>query len=210
MEAFRESDGFGQRSIQVEKVGPAEEVAPDVTEGVGRRSSEARRTEPGIAETDSMKDFHRSNQIRRLCIARRQERRRTRSEVEGKTAHQREKARHTPSAQNRGGNSRGSKTLAPSERQVINDALYKGMRAIEVVASVIAALIDIERKPSVVAGLKAHPFAERVSRGGRKTAREAAVKLHLQSMVARRVSCKQEIGRGRSSERVELRLSLLP
>src|SRR5207245_984177 len=169
-----------------EKVRPTEEVAPDITEGVGRRSSEARRTEPGIAETDSVKDVHRSNQIRRLCIARRQKRRRTRGKVEGKTAHQREKARYTPSTQNRGGKSRGNKALAPSERQVINDALYKGMRAIEVVAGVIAALIDIERKPSIVAGLKAHPFAERVSRRGRKTARETAVKLHLQSMVAGR------------------------
>src|SRR5207245_7079974 len=130
------------------------------------------------------------NQIRRLCIARCQERRRTRGKVEGKTAHQREKAGQTPSTQNRGRNSRGNKALAPPERQVINDALYKGMRAIEVVAGVIAALIDIERKPSVVAGLKAHPFAERISRRGRKTSREAAVKLYLQSVVAGRIPCK--------------------
>src|SRR5258707_15716732 len=81
-----------------------------------------------------------------------------------------------------------------TEWQLVDNTLHKRLGTIEVVAGVIAPLIDIEGQAAIVAGLKAHAFAEGVRGGGREAVREVPVKFQLQSMVAGRVSGKQEIG----------------
>src|SRR6202040_3605340 len=112
--AFGESDRLEQRRIQVEKAGPAEKVPPYITERVCRRSSEARRGEPRIAGADPVKDLHRSNQIRCLCIARREKRGGIRIKVKRGARHKGEKAGHAPVTQNRSGKPGRDEALAPS------------------------------------------------------------------------------------------------
>ena len=131
-----------------------------------------------------MKDLYGSNQIRRLGVARRQKGGATSVKVKRKTGHQREKTGDAPATQNCGANSRRNQAFALSKRQIVHDTLHQGMRAIEVVPGVIAALIDIECQAAIVARLKAHAFAEGVGRGGRQAAREVPVEFHLQSVVA--------------------------
>ena len=114
-----------------------------------------------------MKDLHRSNQIRRLGVARRSKRVATSVKIKRKAGHQREKAGNAPAAQNRGANSRRHEALALSKRQIVHNVLHKGMRAVEVVPGVVAALIDIERQAAIVARLKTYAFAECVSRSDR-------------------------------------------
>src|SRR5260221_4073386 len=100
--------------------------------------------------------------------------------------------------------------LSLAKRQVIDNTLHKSLRAIEVVAGVVAALINVEGKAAIVAGLIAHALAKGVSGGGSETICEMAVKLQLQSVIARRVSGKEEIGVRSSPEGVKFGLSQLP
>lgn len=144
--ALRKSDRLGQCSIQVEKVGPAKIVPPHIAEWnnlgnrILRRISEARGGEPGITEADAVKDLHRGNQIRRLRVVRCQKRGGTSSKVKGKARHDREKGGYAPATKDGSAHSRRNQALALSERQIVHNTLHKGVRAIEVVASVIAAL----------------------------------------------------------------------
>ncbi len=214
--ALRKSDRFRQCSIQVEKVGPAKIVPSHIAEWhnsgswILGRISKARRGEPWIAEADAVKNFYRGNQIRRLRVVRRQKRGVTSSKVERKARHDGEKGGHAPATKDGGAYTRRNQALALSKRQIVHNTLHKGLRAIEVVAGVIAALINIEGQATIVARLKTHALTECVSRRGSETAREMPVKLHLQSVVAGRVSRKEEIRVRSSPEGVKLGLSLLP
>src|SRR5579859_2945225 len=151
-----------------------------------------------------MKNLYGSDEIRRLCIARCVERGTRGGECQGQAGHDGHETRKAPTTDNCGSRSGRSPAFTATEREIVHEALYKRLCAIEVVAGVVSTLVDVEEQAAIVARLETHSFAEGVGSRRGEAAGELAVKFDLQSMVARGVSGEEQVCAGRSPKRCEL------
>src|SRR5215813_7458187 len=186
--ALGETNGFRERSVQVEEIRAAAKIAAEIAK-YARRSGEgeARRIEPrGIRITpDTVSNFERCHKVRRLRIARRFQGSAGACEIQRKAGHDSHDGRDAPSAKDCGGRAGGSPALALAEWEVVYEALHERLSAIEIIARVISAQIYVEIQSAIITLLEAHTLAEGIRSGCGKATSEFAVELHLQGMVAR-------------------------